>query len=282
MKQIMKKIKNAEMLSPIIRLLYSQFLFHKIIGLFNSNIYDSHYLDLEMRFENFRKVFNDDSIFQGKIVLELGPGNSLFNAFGFLHLGAKRVYLVDKFPRKSHDIYEKEEREFFIKTFNVSDSFFDNLKEKIIFLQGDIIDIQLQDPIDFIYSNSVFEHIKNTDEFMNAVTNCLNKQGYIWGYIDLRDHYNFDKPYLFLQYNDYLWEHFLTKEGISYTNRLRVDDWKALFHKNSLKLLYTEEIGKHSDVKELKIHKKFLSKNYWVREFSFFVQKDNKLDNDIN
>jgi len=281
LKKFLLQIRNIERLSPVIRLLYSRFYFYKIIDLFDIGLYNSNYLQLEMYFENFRKVFSDDDMFQGKIILEFGPGNSLFNAFYFLHLGAKSVYLLDKFPRQSNTLYEKEERDFFVKKFNVPYSFFRNSEEKIIFLQGDIVDVQFPEYVDFIYSTSVLEHIKNTDSFINAITSLLKEQSYMYGFIDLRDHYNFDKPYAFLQYNDYLWQNFLTKEGVSYTNRLRVDDWKALFHKNGLKLLYTEEIGKRSDVKELKVHKKFLPKNYWVREFFFLVQKDDKLIGEI-
>ena len=63
----------------------------------------------------------------------------------------------------------------------------------------------------------------------------------MYHHIDLRDHFNFNSPFLFYKYEKGTWDKYLTKEGTSYTNRLRYDDYLHLFNKYSFKIV-SEEI----------------------------------------
>ncbi len=55
--------------------------------------------------------------------------------------------------------------------------------------------------------------------------------------IDMRDHYNFNEPFKFLKYSDFIWDMLLTKEGYSYTNRFRIDDFERLLTKYSFEII---------------------------------------------
>jgi len=103
------------------------------------------------------------------------------------------------------------------------------LEDKIEYISGDISNINLNCKADLVISISVFEHIKNYEGTILGVYNCLNEGGLVFSRIDLRDHYNFDSPFLFYKYSNKVWEKYLVKEGVSYTNRLRHSDWIQLF-----------------------------------------------------
>lgn len=276
---ILKKITNYKRFDLPIRILYSRLYFKKIMNIIFKNYGSkSDYNDLNMRFGKMFPVMATKFEFDNKIILELGPGNSYLNAYYFIYYGAKKVYLIDKYPRMSTDRkqkdYEKEELNYIKEKFGLSNNFFDENRNRIIFIQGDIANLTLPDNVDFIYSNSVFEHIRNYMDVFKKLNLILNKGGYIWSYVDLRDHYNTKIPYLFLKYGKFIWETFLTKEGVSYTNRLRVDDWRKLFGTNKFRILYEAAIGKKGDCSGIKVHPLFKNTEYWIREYTFFIQKE--------
>jgi len=74
--------------------------------------------------------------------------------------------------------------------------------------------------------------------------------------IDLRDHYDFNNPFLFYKYSDRVWNKYLTKEGHSYTNRWRYDDFIKEFRENNFEIIL-EEITRFHLGHKMKINKKF-------------------------
>lgn len=155
----------------------------------------------------------------GMTVLELGPGGSRACAYGFLRAGAARVLLVDKFPRKCREVPDPE------------------LDRRIVFHACDVSDISQDERADLIFSHSVLEHVRDVDAAIAAMSRIVRPGGYLYHRVDMRDHYNFSAPFLFYKYSDALWERFLTREGVSYTNRWRYRDFLDAFRHHGMEVV---------------------------------------------
>jgi hypothetical protein len=156
----------------------------------------------------------------GKRVLELGPGDSFVSALLFLGMGASEVVLVDKFPRldlkdfESKLNEEKKELETYLGEsldLDISQIIQSN---QIALLEGDITNLKFDKDFDFVYSKSVFEHIKNASEVIHKLYAILKNDALMYHYIDFKDHFNFESPFLFYKYSDEVWNKYLTKEDI--------------------------------------------------------------------
>lgn len=228
-------------------------------------LYSSDFKALDEKFEKMKEVLDEQNIsIKGETVLELGPGNSYINAYNFLMMGAKRVILVDKYPRliktdKQKEFFKKEieyvtkkygQKLPFIKKGEVDSKY-------ILFIDKDLTEAEVKN-VDFIFSNSVLEHIRDVEDNIKAMSLCLNKNGYMLHNIDLRDHYNFNKPFLFYKYSDNTWNKYLTKEGLSYTNRWRYDDFVKIFQKYGFKSIYEKKARAQLD--NVKLNDKFALK----------------------
>jgi len=244
-----------------IRFLYSQLHLNR---LFFWKFYTSDFKKLDKKFEKINSLIKKKKFsLKNKVCLELGPRNSYLNAYNLLMNGAKKVILVDKFPRyietsKQEEFFNKE-LEYIKQKYRKRDLFFiknGKIDEKYIqFIEGDFAKIKFKEKIDFALTISVFEHIKNVEEVIAKLSNVMKKGGLMYHSIDLRDHYNFNNPFLFYKYSKNTWEKYLTKEGVSYTNRFRYDNFKRLFKKYKFKVI-NQEI-KRFPVKIKKINKEF-------------------------
>ncbi|PKM91810.1 hypothetical protein CVU82_01220 [Candidatus Falkowbacteria bacterium HGW-Falkowbacteria-1] len=226
----------------LIRFLYSQLSLNK---LFFWKLYSSDFERLDSSFEKVHFFLKSHNFsFQDKTCLELGPGNSYVNAYNFLFNGSNKVVLVDKYPRhiktKKQKAFFQKEKEFIKTKYNNKEIDFD----KIVFISKDLSEVELNEEIDFVYSISVFEHIKNVEENIKKLSSILKKGGFLYHLIDMRDHYNFDNPFLFLKYSKKTWENYLTKKGVSYTNRIRYSEFKEIFEKNGFEII-SEQITRY-------------------------------------
>jgi len=194
---------------------------------------------VDLAFEEMKAtVIKADIKFDDKICLEIGPGNSYISAYNFLLNGARKVILVDKYPRiKSNKRQQKQliKESSFIKSKYGQESLFfiknGRIDERYIeFVPKDLTEAVIANEIDFVYSNSVLEHIKDVEKNIKIMSQIIKQGGLLYHAIDLRDHFNFHNPFLFLKYSHKTWEKYLTKEGVSYTNRLRYSEYKRLFN----------------------------------------------------
>jgi len=231
----------------LVRFFYTKLNLNK----FFKNKYRSNIKKTDDNFKQLNETINKFNFnFEDKICLEIGPGNSLIVAYNLLMNGAKKVILVDKYPRwnNSYTINELQKKEinYIKKKYNKPNLFFikdDKLdKQYIKFIRGDITQISLTEQIDFVLSFSVLEHIKNIEEVVSSLSSILSNNGLSYHFIDLRDHYNFNSPFLFYKHSNYIWDRFLTKEGVSYTNRLRYDDYIRIFFNNNFSVIYENKI----------------------------------------
>jgi hypothetical protein len=250
-----------------IRFIYTQLgeISKTLNSLFFWRLYTSNFQKLDNQFKEFLKILHKNHIsISGKVILEIGPGNSYINAYNFLMNGAKKVILVDKFPRhfksKNQRKFQQKELNFIKNKYPKKYLFFlskdGNLKKDYIkFINKDLVKINNLS-VDLIYSISVLEHVKDVIGNIKKMTEILQPKGYMYHKIDLRDHYNFNNPFLFYKYSDYVWNNYLTKEGLSYTNRWRYNDFINEFKKNNLKIIKQKFIRLTIN-KKLKIDKKF-------------------------
>ena len=188
----------------------------------------------------------------GKTCLEVGCGWTLSHSVVFHLLGAKKIIATDIFPHlflKSlhysihssvtsivRDILSPFEEHHLIRKrldnlLSISEFTVDELRNLGIeyIAPIDFNDTRLNIPIDFIYSNSVFEHIpyEDLEEILLNLTVDLNPNGVMLNCIHLEDHQNFYyKPFDFLSIpsNEY--------SRIDQTlrgNRIRRSTWQKIF-----------------------------------------------------
>lgn len=227
---------------PLIRDLLRKIMFWRM--------YSSDLRHIDEVFAELRETFDRYNItLENKKILELGPGNSIALALSCLFNGAKKYQMADKYSRflktKKQAKYLLDQISFFENKYHCKLHNFinkDNLgfNETILAYIPDGAEDLRNIPshsIDIILSISVFEHIKDVEKSFQEMRRVLKEGGIMYHSIDLRDHYNFNEPFKFLKYSDFIWDKFLTKEGYSYTNRLRVDDFEKLLTKHGFEII---------------------------------------------
>ncbi len=265
------KIKNKSVLGYLynnldflIRFVYCKIPF--ISKILFWKLYASDFKKLDSKFEEIKNNLEKNKLtMKGKTIMELGSGNSFINAYNFLMNGAKKVVLVDKFSRYTES---KKQKDFFqneinfikqkYKTNNLK--FIQNKKvnkNKIQFIEGDISDLKFKSKYDLIISISVLEHVKNIKGTIKKLSEILKPKGLMYHKIDLRDHYNFNKPFKFYKYSNWTWNNLLTKEGVSYTNRLKINEYNNIFKDNKLLEVtkITKKIGNKVGILEVILKK---------------------------
>ncbi len=247
----------------VIRLLYCRTPF--LNRLMFWRVYSSNFEQLDRSFETMLSVFERHGVsIKGRTILEVGPGNSKIIGYNLINHGAKKIVLLDKFPRFQNSErqrkFQEDELEFIARKYNIPKQDFSDsllLSGNMRFLPCDVCDSHLVD-VDIIISNSVLEHVKNIETTIECMSKILVDGGYMYHNIDLRDHYNFESPFLFYKYEDDVWDKYLTKEGVSYTNRLRYDDYIDLFKKYSFEVI-SEDIVRQ-DLSSVKLSSHFACK----------------------
>jgi SAM-dependent methyltransferase len=135
--------------------------------------------------------------------LEIGPGDNLDVCQRFLVAGCRRVYAVEKYARPTAPA-----------------------DGRVVVLRAEIEDAGLPEPVDFAYSNDVFEHVRDVPGTMTAVFETLRPGGRFVSSVDLRGHNAFSnprRPLDFLTCPDWLWG--LMFSHIVTTNRVRVQEF---------------------------------------------------------
>ncbi len=260
-----------------------------------NRLYSSNIEAMDARFSFFEDIFFQNKItLENKTVLELGPGNSLMNTYHFYRKNVEKVILLDKFPLNAFaktyaenkkmlptelllPKYFQEEKLFFTKKIYSESQFADiysKTVERTQFVDEDLAETRKIQPnsVDIILSNSVLEHIYEPQHTINQSFKILKSGGFALHSIDYRDHYNFNRPFLFYKYSDAVWEKRLTKLGISYTNRLRHNEFKKFFTAAGFEIL--AEKFERLPMNELKVHPKFQNReDADISEAVFLLKK---------
>lgn len=243
---------------PIVRDIVQKLSFDKLYRSSNEKVYGNYKLITD--------VYKKHKLsFKNKVVMEVGPGTSLVLALGLLNQGAKKIILLDRFPRWDFNIITREVnflendcgmkvRQFLDNELKPKNEFFQYVKNSV----ESISDVE-SDSVDLITSFGVLEHIRDSDAAFREMKRILKSGGYMYHFISLGDHYNFKDPLVFLKYSDYIWN-CITKEGYSFTNRLRIDDYMEILDKNQFSIIDCR--NKLCAVEKLrKVNKKFQNKS---------------------
>jgi len=182
--------------------------------------------------------------FQGKRVLVFGYGGRFDIGLGLLKAGAAHVILCDKYapPDEVHNqrVFASEEKYFFMEKEGLRPR-----PEWITLLEADIRDAQATkqiEPVDFVISSSVYEHLDDVEGITRALANLTKPDGLHIHYVDLRDHY-FKYPFEMLRFSEHTWRTWLNPS----TNHNRYRLWnyraafKSCFAQVEIKILTREE-----------------------------------------
>ncbi|MBN1498504.1 MAG: class I SAM-dependent methyltransferase [Spirochaetes bacterium] len=251
----------------IIRILYCKLRCYRLFDYLLPDLYSSNFASLNSYFSMISDALRKNGFrIEDKSVLEIGPGNSYINAYNFLHAGARRVILVDKFPRYTDSdrqrSYIKNEIEFFKSRSNTRE--FPYIDQEtgalnpnfIAFIAGDLRSIVFENNVDFIYSIAVLHHVQNLEQYIRRMSEILNPGGMMYHVVDLKDKFHsFGNPFLFYKYSDFTWEKFCTDSAVTYTNRVRYRDYMDMFERSGFDLVWEKTLS--YDFPRFRINKKF-------------------------
>jgi SAM-dependent methyltransferase len=156
----------------------------------------------------------------GKVGAEIGPGDSLGTAYALLKQGAARVYAIEKFA--SVDVPTNA------ALASALDAKFGGESAKVEHVQAFFEDFKPSEPLDFIYSNDVLEHVDPAPVFRHAF-NVLKPGGDFVHCVDFTGHgafHNPQRPLDFLTCPDWLWV--CMHSAMETTNRVRYSEIMSL------------------------------------------------------
>lgn len=189
-------------------------------------------------YEYFKKVIQEFHPTQYTVIADIGSGDGVIHAVNFiLKDNVTLFYLVDEFLF-SKTIFSK------INEYLELESDRDQVKQALRLVKnshGSLKDIP-NESVDIFLSTSLFEHVLKEDvvAMITEVSAKLSPQGIAIFSVDLRDHYDFSRPFWFYQYPQWLWR-LMTCDRMRYTNRLRSSDYQKIFADAGLNMVKINE-----------------------------------------
>lgn len=212
---------------------------------------------------HIRRLQKHGGLVRGIKALDLGPGNSLGQAFLLCLLGADRVVALDvrryATAETGRGVYERivQGLERWIETGTLTvvpagDTWRSRAKDLLPAGESfprldDSLSYRITDgrsmpvsenSLDFVYSCAVLEHVPDAELTYNELSRVLRPGGLMSHIIDLKDHHHHD-PYDFLRYGDKLWS-LMQGRSAGFTNRLRASDHIGLIREAGFEILDTE------------------------------------------
>jgi SAM-dependent methyltransferase len=152
----------------------------------------------------------------GKVGAEIGPGDSLGTAYALLKMGASRLYAIEKFA--SVDVPTDAALS------KALDKKLGGGGARVDHVQALFEDFRPGEPLDFVYSNDVLEHVAPEPVFRHAF-NVLKAGGDFVHCVDFTGHgafHNPQRPLDFLTCPDWLWV--CMHSAMETTNRVRYSE----------------------------------------------------------
>ena len=210
---------------------------------YSRNIFEGHYRDM-----------NKVSKIDNPVIMEIGPGDSLFSmVYSRIYTKEKFYFLdVNDFASKNLNLYFKlqknlEKEKPNLKILKKPFKDFDGL---LCFYNAEYLTSGIEslkkiedNSVDYIFSHSVIEHVRKyeLDSLIDQMYRVLRPKGVISHNINYKDH--LDESLNNLRFSENLWEsNFFARSGF-YTNRLPAVEIHSLFKKKGFKLTY-ENFGK--------------------------------------
>ena len=245
---------------------------------YSKRIFEGHFKDM--------KKFNAIS---NPLILEIGPGDSLFSMiFSRKYSKNKFFFLdVDDFANKDvrfyKDLIRKLIKDDYLKNFDIKDNFsFDELLSfsNAKYMTSGLIDFKKlkSESIDYIFSHSVLEHVRlyELEELISQMYRVIKPGGLISHNINYKDHLS--ESLNNLRFSEKIWESDLLANSGFYTNRVPAIKMHRLFKNIGFQII-KENFGSWN---ELPIPRSKISDDFKVfsdKELSnctssFIAQKD--------
>ncbi len=223
----------------------------------------------ELHFKEMLKVKKIDN----PVIMEIGPGDSLFSMVYSRKYSEEKFYFLDvnDFASKDLNLYFKlqkkleKENYFFKKKKRKLESFEALLKNyNTKYLISGIESLKtIEDlSIDYIFSHSVMEHIRKNElnTLIEEMYRILKPNGVISHNINYKDHLG--ESLNNLRFSEKIWESNLFAKSGFYTNRVPAVEMHEYFKKGGFNLVQ-EDFGRWD---KLPISRNYLSKEF--RKFS--------------
>lgn len=184
------------------------------------------------------------------VVLELGPGDSLFSAMIAYAFGASSVYLVDVDDFVSYDMKPYFSMANYLKENGLITPKMDDATslKKLLelcnakYMTSGILSLRTipDQSVDFIWSQAVLEHIRRSDftSMMSELRRVIRTDGICSHCIDLRDHLG--GALNNLRFSERFWESEIMAKSGFYTNRMRYSEMLDLFKQSGFNIEVTE------------------------------------------
>lgn len=207
-------------------------------GLFRHGMMDNPDYAMSV-FDKHISPFYSETALKGKVLLELGPGDSIATVIIANCKGAK-AFLVDS---GHHALCNKSFYTALSKRLgncDLRDIFddFDLLSSKYYLTEGiDSLRKFDDSSVDFIFSNAVLEHIRYAEfeVLISELRRIIKPCGFMSHEVDFRDHLGGSKNNL--RFPNYLWEsRFFSSSGF-YTNRISYSHMLAIFKKSGFSVV---------------------------------------------
>lgn len=225
---------------------------------YSRKIFEGHYRDMN-------KVNKIDD----PVIMEIGPGDSLFSMVYSRKYTKGKFYFLDinDFASKDLNLYFKlskkleKENYFPKKTKTQIESFDDLIKNyNAEYLISGLESLKKIDSesIDYIFSHSVMEHIRKYElnDLIKEMYRILKPNGVVSHNINYKDH--LDESLNNLRFSESLWEsNFFVKSGF-YTNRIPAVVMHNYFKENGFKLI-EEDYGRWN---KLPLNRNSLNKEF--------------------
>ena len=210
---------------------------------YSRKIFEGHLNDMQ----RIREINNP-------VIMEIGPGDSLFSMVYSRRISSDKFYLldIDDFANKNSKLYLRlqrklEKEKYFSKKIRIN---FDNFENLLIsynanYLTSGIRSLRkIEDSsIDYIFSHSVMEHVRKYElnDLIKEMYRILKPNGVISHNINYKDH--LDESLNNLRFSERLWESKLFANSGFYTNRIPAVIMHKLFKKNGFNLV-EEDFGR--------------------------------------
>lgn len=219
----------------------------------------------------------------GATVLELGPGDSIASAIIATAHGASQIWLVDvgEFARRDVHFYKMLALDLGLQGLPVPDlaqagSFEDVLRAcNARYLTGGLRSLRIiaDDSIDFIWSHSVLEHVREKELMgvLSELWRILKPFGFASHNIDYQDH--LDHSLNNLRFSKKLWESSFFANSRFYTNRMPAIELHASFRRIGYQVI-NENFGKWPF---MPIHRRLMHKDFHVYADSELINKTSSI-----
>jgi SAM-dependent methyltransferase len=164
----------------------------------------------------------------GSRILVFGYGGTYGIALALLEQGAAHVYLHDPYASVRHSLNRRLPQARLQRYFSPGNGNWIPDPRYVTILTDQLPDVakSLPDSVDFVLSNSVFEHVEDVPANVKACAAITKPRGYNLHLIDLRDHF-FKYPFEMLRYSEDIWRSWLNASNN--LNRWRYKDYEGCF-----------------------------------------------------